>query len=82
MSLKELRDRKPLLIIPGAILFYFAMAGMFILALPKPHEQLQFMVAGAFATAMSLLAVFVLYAFGRLMPAAIARTVRRTEQSS
>lgn len=77
-----LRDRKPLLLIPGAFLFYLAAAGLFLLALPKPHEQLQYMVAGAFATAMSLLAVFVLYAFGRLTPAAFARTVRRNERSS
>jgi len=75
-----LRDKKPLLILPGAVLFYLGVAGLFLLALPKPHEQLQYMVAGAFATAISLLSVFVLYAFGRLTPATISRAVRRNSQ--
>ena len=78
----RLRERLPLLIIPGAILFYLAAAGLFLLALPQPREPLQYMVAGAFATAISLLALFVLYAFGRITPAALARTVRRSAQSS
>jgi hypothetical protein len=77
-----LRDKKLAMIVAGVVLFYLAMAEVFLLALPKPHEPLQYMVAGAFATAISLLVPFVLYALGRLSPATIARTVRGSGRSS
>jgi hypothetical protein len=77
-----LRNKLPLLVIPGAVLFYLAMGGLFLLALPQPREPLQYMVAGAFATGISLLGVFVLYALGRISPSLIGRTVRKSGQSS
>ena len=64
------------------VLFYAAMAGVFLLALPHPREAIHYMVAGAFATGLSLLVAFVLCAFGRINPELIVRTVRRSAQSS
>jgi hypothetical protein len=75
-------DRKHAFILAGVVLFYLIMAEMFLLALPEPREPLQYMVAGAFATAVSLLVAFVLYALGRISPELIVRTVRRSAQSS
>ncbi|MDR3701031.1 MAG: hypothetical protein P4L56_15395 [Candidatus Sulfopaludibacter sp.] len=64
------------------VLFYAAMAGVFLVALPHPREAIHYMVAGAFATGLSLLAAFVLCAFGRIDPELIVRIVRRSGQSS
>ncbi len=64
------------------VLFYAAMAGVFLLALPHPREAIHYMVAGAFATGLSLLAAFVMCAFERINPELILRTVRRSAQSS
>jgi multisubunit Na+/H+ antiporter MnhB subunit len=77
-----LGERKPALVLSGVVLFYLAMAELFLAALPQPREPLQYMVAGAFATAVSLLVAFVLYATGRIAPETILRTVRRSGQSS
>ena len=63
-------------------LFYAAMAGLFLLALPHPREAIHYMVAGAFACGLSLLAAFVLCAFGRIKPQLTVRTVRRSAPSS
>ena len=75
-------DKKPRLILAGVVLFYFAMAELFLLVLPQPREALHYMVAGAFATGVSLLAAFVLYALGRIPAETILRTFRRSGQSS
>jgi hypothetical protein len=82
MKIVTLRDKKPALWLAGGVLFYLGMAALFLLVLPKPIEALQYMVAGAFATAVSLLVAFVLYALGCISPELIVRTVRRSAQSS
>ena len=73
---------KPAIFPCGAVLFYLAMAKMFLLALPGPREPLHYMVAGAFATAVSLLVAFALYTLGRFSPDLNVRIVRRSGQSS
>lgn len=75
-------DKKRPFILAGTALFYVAMAELFLLALPRPREPIHYMVAGAFATGVSLLAWFVCYVLGRIAPALIVRIVRRSGQSS
>jgi len=74
--------RRLALLLGGALLFYSAMADLFLLMLPQPREPVHYMVAGAFATGISLLVAFVLCAIGRISPATIVRIVRRSAQSS
>ena len=62
---------KAAVFLAAALVFYPLMAELFLLALPKPREPLQYMVAGAFATAVTLLGAFVVHAvsvFGRTAP--------------
>jgi hypothetical protein len=77
-----LRNQKPAFILGGIVLFYFAAAELFLLAVPQPREPLQYMVAGAFATGISLLVAFAVYALGRFSLGTTARTARRSAQSS
>lgn len=74
--------KKPALISAGGVLFYLAMAKLFLAIVPEPREPLQYMVAGAFATAISLLIASAAYALGYISPEVILRTVRRSGQSS
>ncbi len=66
----------------AAVVLYIAAAGAFLLVLPHPLAALQLMVAGAFATALALIAAFLLCALCRVSPGALARTARRSAQSS
>ena len=65
------------------VLFYAAMAGVFLLALPHPRETIHYMVAGA-----SLLPAFRCWQRLYYAPSdgsirnSIVRTVRRSAQSS
>ncbi len=77
-----LRDKKPGFVWTAILSFYAGMAGIFLMMIPEPREALQFMVAGAFATGVSLFVAFVLYVSGRINPETIVRTVRRSAQSS
>ncbi len=77
-----LSDKKSPFVFAGVVLFYLTIAEMFLMALPEPIEPLEYMVAGAFATGISLLLAFVLYAVGCISPEVILRTVRRSAQSS
>ena len=77
-----LRDKKPAYVWTVILALYVAMAGLFLMIIPQPREALQFMVAGAFATGVSLLVAFALYALGRINPEVVVRTVRRSAQSS
>ena len=55
-----------MLFLAGAAVFYPAAARLFLLALPQPREPLQYMVAGAFATAVTLLGAFLVHALSRV----------------
>lgn len=60
--------KRPALLIAGMVLLYFAMAVVFLLAMPGRRGPFEYLVAGAFATGVCLLAGFGLYArsiFGR-----------------
>ena len=78
----KLRNKKPGFVWTLILCLYFASAGAFLLIIPQPREALQFMVAGAFATGISLAVAFVLYAIGGIDPELIVRTARRSVQSS
>lgn len=82
MELMKVPGMKSALISAGVVLFYLAMAKLFLSIVPEPREPLQYMVAGAFATAISLLIAFICYALGFISPEVILRTVRRSAQSS
>jgi hypothetical protein len=82
MDMVSLGDKKPSFIFAGVVLSYFGIAGLFLVMLPQPREPLQYMAAGAFATAVSLLVALVLYALGRIPAETILRTVRRSGQPS
>jgi polyferredoxin len=75
-------NRKSAVVCALIVLFYSGLAGVFLLAMPQPRQAIHYMVAGAFATGVSLLVAFVLYAFGRINPEFLLRTVRRSAQSS
>jgi hypothetical protein len=74
--------RKPALICAGGVLFYLVLAKLFLAIVPGPREPIQYMVAGAFATAITLGVAFVCYALGFIAPEKLLRTVRRSARPS
>ena len=74
--------RKCAFVCGGAVLFYVAMASLFLALLPQPRVPVHYMVAGAFATGVSLLAAFVCYILGFIPASTILRIVRRSAQLS
>jgi hypothetical protein len=81
MVMMTLRKRKSVVVCAAVVLFYVGMAELFLMVLPQPRESLHYMVAGAFATGVSLMVAFVIYALGGIDPEIIVRTVRRSAQS-
>lgn len=77
-----MRNKKPGFVWALILCLYIASAGLFLMVIPQPREALQYMVAGAFATGVSLALAFVLYVLGGIDPELIVRTVRRSAQSS
>jgi hypothetical protein len=54
--------KHPALLISAFAVLYIAMAAIFILAMPAARGPFEYLVAGAFATGVCLLAGFALYA--------------------
>lgn len=64
--------KRSALLLAGFAVLYFAMAAVFVLAMPVARGPFEYLVAGAFATGVCLLAGFALYA-----KAAFSRRNRR-----
>jgi FtsH-binding integral membrane protein len=68
---------RPAALIAGLVVLYVGMAVVFLLAIPTPREPFAYLVAGAFATGICLMATFAIYAKSTL-----GRTSRRNGRSS
>lgn len=82
MKRMTLRKKKRVAVSAAVVLFYVGLAQLFLMVIPQPREAIHYMVAGAFATGVSLMGAFVIYALGGIDPELIVRTVRRSSQSS
>ena len=69
--------KRPAVLITGVLIFYPALAILFLMFMPQPLGPLAYLVAGAFAAAICLVVGFVMHA-----RSASARTVRKNERSS
>ena len=58
--------RRPGLLLGGTVFLFVFLAGLMLLVLPHPHQPFTYLVAGTFATGISLFVVFVLFVARRL----------------
>lgn len=68
--------KRPAVLITGLLIFYPALAILFLMFMPQPLGTLAYLVAGAFSAAICLAIGFVMHA--RSTP----RTARKSERSS
>jgi hypothetical protein len=61
-----IEPRRPLERIRVLVLLFPSMAALSLRAIPGAHDPFEYLIAGTFATAVSLLAVFTFFVKGRL----------------
>jgi len=58
--------RRPRARVGVVLLLFPAMAALSLRAIPGAHEPLEYLIAGTFATAVSLVVIFTIFVQGRL----------------